>query len=48
VGYLEHIKIPPEESVYWYEIAWVGIKDVSNPVPILYVDASTGYGLAHV
>jgi hypothetical protein len=35
VGYPEHIKIPPEESVYWYEIAWIGIKDVSNPTPIL-------------
>jgi hypothetical protein len=45
VGYLEHIKIPPEESVYWYKIAWIGIKDVSNPMPILYVDSSTGCGL---
>jgi hypothetical protein len=45
VGYLEHIKIPPEESVYRYEIAWIGIKAVSNPTPILYVDPSTGYGL---
>jgi hypothetical protein len=44
VGYLEYIKIPPEESVYRYEIAWVGIKDVSNPMPILYVDSSTGDG----
>ncbi len=44
VGYLEHIKIPPEESVYRYEIAWIGIKDVSNPTPILYVDSSTGCG----
>ncbi len=44
-GYLEYIKIPPEESVYRYEIAWIGIKDVSNPMPILYVDPSTGYGL---
>jgi hypothetical protein len=40
VGYLEHNKIPPEESVYWYEIAWFVIKDVSNPTPILYVDAN--------
>jgi hypothetical protein len=45
VGYLEHIEIPPEESVYRYEIAWIGIKDVSNPTPILYIDSSTGYGL---
>ncbi len=45
VGYLEYIKIPPEESVYRYEIAWVGIKDVSNPMPILYVDPCTGCGL---
>jgi hypothetical protein len=45
VGYLEYIKIPPEESVYRYEIAWIGIKDVSNPTPILYVDPSTGWGL---
>ncbi len=45
VGYLEYIKIPPEESVYRYEIAWIGIKDVSNPMPILYVDHSTGCGL---
>jgi hypothetical protein len=45
VGYLEYIKIPPEESVYRYEIAWIGIQDVSNPTPILYVDSSTGYGL---
>jgi hypothetical protein len=44
VGYLEYIKIPPEESVYRYEIAWIGIKDASNPTPILYVDYSTGYG----
>ena len=29
----------------WYEIAAVGIKDVSNPTPILYVDSSTGCGL---
>ncbi len=43
-GYLEYIKIPPEESVYRHEIAWIGIKDVSNPTPILYVDSSTGYG----
>ncbi len=44
VEYLEYIKIPPEESVYRYEIAWIGIKDVFNPTPILYVDSSTGYG----
>ena len=44
VEYLEHIKIPPEESMYRYEIAWIGIKDVSNPTPILYVDSSTGCG----
>jgi hypothetical protein len=31
--------------VYIYEIAWIGIKDVSNPTPILYVDPSTGCGL---
>jgi hypothetical protein len=31
--------------VYRYEIAWIGIKDVSNPMPILYVDPSTEYGL---
>ncbi len=43
-GYLEYIKIPPEQSVYRYEIAWIGIKDVFNPTPILYVDYSTGYG----
>jgi hypothetical protein len=43
-GHLEYIKIPPEESVYRYEIAWIGIKDVSNPMPILYIDSSTGYG----
>jgi hypothetical protein len=45
VGYLEYIKIPPEESVYRYEIAWIGIKDVSKPTPILYLDPSTGCGL---
>ncbi len=45
VGYLEYIKIPPEESVDRYEIAWIGMKDVSNPTPILYVDSSTEYGL---
>ena len=45
VGYLEYIKIPLEESVYRYEIAWIGIKDVSNTTPILYVDPSTEYGL---
>jgi hypothetical protein len=44
VGYLEYIKIPPKESVYRHEIAWIGIKDVSNPTPILYVDSSTGCG----
>ena len=44
VGYLEYIKIPPEESVYRYVIAWIGIKDVSNPMPILYVDSSTEDG----
>ncbi len=43
-GYLEHNMLPPEESVYRYEITWVGIKDVSNPIPILYVDSSTGCG----
>jgi hypothetical protein len=31
--------------VYRYEIAWIGITDVSNPMPILYVDPSTGCGL---
>ncbi len=31
--------------MYRYEIAWIGIKDVSNPMPILYVDPSTGCGL---
>jgi hypothetical protein len=45
VGYLEYIKIPPEESVYRYDIAWIGIKDVSNPTPILFIDPSTGCGL---
>jgi hypothetical protein len=45
VGYLEYIKIPPEESVYRYEIAGVGITDVSNPTPFLYIDPSTGCGL---
>ncbi len=44
VGYLEYNKILLEESVYRYEIAWVVIKDVSNPMPILYVDSSTGCG----
>jgi hypothetical protein len=44
VGYLEYIKIPPEESVYQYEIAQIGIEDVSNPTPILYIDSSTGCG----
>jgi hypothetical protein len=44
VGYIEYNKIPPEESVYRCEIAWIGIKDVSNPTPILYVDSITGYG----
>ncbi len=37
-------KIPLEEAVHWYEIARIGIKDVSNPTPILYVDSSTGCG----
>ncbi len=45
VGYLEYIEIPPEESVYRYEIAWIEIKDVSNPIPILHVDPSTGCDL---
>jgi hypothetical protein len=45
VGYLEYIKISPEESVYRYEIAWIGIKDVANPTPILYVDPNTGCSL---
>jgi hypothetical protein len=31
--------------VYRYEIAWIGIKDVSNPTPLLYVDPSTRVGL---
>jgi hypothetical protein len=44
VGYLEYIKIPPEKSMYRYEIALIGIRDVSNPMPILYVDSSTGDG----
>ncbi len=43
--YLEYIRIPPEESVYRYAIAWIGIKDVSNPMLILYIDPSTGCGL---
>ncbi len=30
--------------MYRYEIAWIGIKYVSNPMPILYVDSSTGCG----
>jgi hypothetical protein len=34
-GYLEYIKIPLEEPVYRYEIAWIGIKDVSKPTQIL-------------
>jgi hypothetical protein len=42
-GYLGYIKIPPKESVYRYEIAWIGIKDVPNPAPILYIDSSTGF-----
>jgi hypothetical protein len=41
-GYLEYNKIPPEESVYRYEIALIGIKDASNPTPILYIDSSIG------
>jgi hypothetical protein len=45
VGYLEYIKIPPEELEYRCEIAWIGITDVSNPKPILYVDPTTGCGL---
>ncbi len=44
VEYLEHIKIPPEESVCWYEIAWIGINNVSNPTPILCIDSSAGCG----
>jgi hypothetical protein len=40
VGLLEYIKIPPEESVYRFEITWIGIKYVSNPMSILYVDSS--------
>jgi hypothetical protein len=32
-------------SVYRYEITWVGIEDVSNPMPILYVDPCKGCGL---
>ena len=44
VEYLEHIKIPPEESVCRYQIAWIGIEDVSNPTPFLYIDSSTGCG----
>jgi hypothetical protein len=43
-GYLEYNKIPPDKSVYRYDIARVGIKDVSNLMPILYVDSSTGCG----
>ncbi len=43
-GCLGYIKILPEESVHRYEIAWIGIKDASNPTPILYVDSSTWYG----
>ncbi len=31
--------------MYSYEIEWIGITDVSNPMPILYVDPSTGCGL---
>ncbi len=30
--------------MYRYEIAWIGIKDVSNPMPILYIDSNTGWG----
>ncbi len=44
VGYLEYIKIPLEESVYQYEIAQIGIKDVSNPTPFLYSDSSIWCG----
>ncbi len=44
VGYLEHIRILPEESVYQYEIAQIRIKDVSNPTPTLFVESSTGCG----
>ncbi len=42
--YLECNKIHLEESVYRYDITRVGIKDVSNPMPILYVDSSIGCG----
>ncbi len=31
--------------MYRYETAWIGIKDVSNPKPILNIDPSTGFGL---
>ncbi len=31
--------------MYRYEIAWIEITDVFNPMPILYVDPSTGCGL---
>ncbi len=44
VGYLEQVKISPEESVQWHEITWIGINYVPNPTPILYVDSSTGCG----
>ncbi len=44
VGYLEQVKISPEESVQQYEITRIGINYGSNPMPILYVDSSTGYG----
>ncbi len=30
--------------MYRYEIAWIGIKDVSYPTPILYIDYSTENG----
>ncbi len=29
----------------WYEITRIGIKEISNPMPILYVDSGTGYGI---
>ncbi len=40
-----HTHTSPEESVQQYEITRIGIKDISNPTPILYVDSGTGQGI---
>jgi hypothetical protein len=34
VGYLEYIKIPPDKSVYRYDIAWIEICIQSNADPV--------------